>query len=70
MIAYDEGIMSDDKVLASSLWRRFFERNSEDYVAIEELVKYVRRQVHMLDSMSSQQFMTKPKIHWIPFSKL
>lgn len=70
MIAYDEGIMSDDKVLASSLWRRFFERNSEDYVAIEELVKYVRTQINMLDSLNSPQFMTKPKVQWIPFNKL
>ncbi|KAL5286748.1 UQCC1 family protein [Megaselia abdita] len=70
LIAYDEGIMLDDKVLASSLWRRFFEKNSEDYVSIEELVKYVRKQVNMLDSMNSQQFMIKPKVQWIPFDKL
>lgn len=70
LIAYDEGIMSDDKVLASSLWRRFFEKSSQDYIAIEELVKYVRTQVNMLDSLNSEKFMTKPKIQWIPFNKL
>lgn len=66
LIAYDEGIMSDDKVLAGALWRRFFEKNCENYVLLERLVSYVRQQVKMLDSLNREDFIGKPKIRWIP----
>ncbi|KAH8314659.1 hypothetical protein KR074_006849 [Drosophila pseudoananassae] len=69
LIAYDEGIMSDDIVLAGALWRRFFEMNCDDYVKIERLVKYVRQQAVMLDSLSRDQFITKPKVAWLDLDK-
>lgn len=47
LIAYDEAIMSDDRRLASILWLRFFERDCDDYRKLEELVKYVRKQVRI-----------------------
>lgn len=45
LITYDEGLMSDDKVLAGALWRRFFEMKCDNYEHLEVMVKYVRRQV-------------------------
>jgi cytochrome b pre-mRNA-processing protein 3 len=45
LITYDEGLASDDKALAGALWRRFFGRKCGDYQQLEELVKYVRKQV-------------------------
>ncbi|KAH8305249.1 hypothetical protein KR018_006735 [Drosophila ironensis] len=69
LIAYDEGIMSDDRVLAAALWRRFFEMNCEDYAQIERLVKYVRQQAVMLDSLTREQFITKPKVTWLDLDK-
>ncbi|XP_017080362.1 ubiquinol-cytochrome-c reductase complex assembly factor 1 [Drosophila eugracilis] len=69
LIAYDEGIMSDDRVLACSLWRRFFEMNCDDYVQIERLVKYVRQQAAMLDSLPRDQFIIKPKVAWVDLDK-
>ncbi|XP_020801641.1 ubiquinol-cytochrome-c reductase complex assembly factor 1 [Drosophila serrata] len=69
LIAYDEGIMSDDRVLASALWRRFFEMNCEDYAQIERLVKYVRQQAAMLDNLPRDQFIIKPKVAWLDLDK-
>ncbi|SPP85186.1 ubiquinol-cytochrome-c reductase complex assembly factor 1 [Drosophila guanche] len=69
LIAYDEGIMSDDRVLAGALWRRFFEMNCDDYAHIERLVKYVRQQAVMLDSLPRDQFITKPKVAWLDLDK-
>ncbi|EDW17954.1 ubiquinol-cytochrome-c reductase complex assembly factor 1 [Drosophila mojavensis] len=69
LIAYDEGIMSDDRVLASALWRRFFEMDCDDYTQIERLVKYVRIQALMLDSLSRDQFITKPNVAWHDLDK-
>lgn len=45
LITYDEGIMSDDKVLAGALWRRFFEMKCDNFEHLETMVKYVRKQV-------------------------
>lgn len=48
IIGYDEGILSDDKVLAGALWRRFFclECNNPEHV--ELLLNYVRIQVSFI----------------------
>lgn len=69
LIAYDEGIMSDDRVLACALWRRFFEMQCDDYTHIERLVKYVRQQALMLDSLTREQFITKPNVAWHDLDK-
>lgn len=45
VFAYDEGITSDDKQLASTIWTQFFNQNCDDYVQIELMVKYVRANV-------------------------
>lgn len=42
---YDQGLLSDDKVLANNLWNVFLESNCDDLWKIELLVKYVRRTV-------------------------
>ncbi|KAM7355043.1 ubiquinol-cytochrome c reductase complex assembly factor 1 [Cochliomyia hominivorax] len=70
LIAYDEGIMSEDRVMAAALWRRFFEMNCVDYERIERLVKYVRTQVQMLDNLPRQDFLIKPKIPWQDLDKI
>ena len=62
--------MSDDKILSGALWRRFLDKNSEDYILIEKLVLYVRKQVNMLDNLSRNDFIVKPKIEWIPLSNI
>lgn len=45
LFAYDEGITSDDKQLASTIWTHFFNRNCDDYVQVELMVKYIRANV-------------------------
>lgn len=44
IIGYDEGIMSDDKLLASALWRRFFVYECNNPEHLEKLLIYVRKQ--------------------------
>lgn len=70
LIAYDEGVMSDDKVLAAALWRRFFERDCRDYTKLEKLVLYVRKHVQLLDKLSREDFVHKPKIAWLPLADI
>ncbi|GAB0086612.1 ubiquinol-cytochrome-c reductase complex assembly factor 1 [Sergentomyia squamirostris] len=64
LINYDEGLMSDDKVLAGALWRRFFEKECNNYEMLEDLVKYVREHVKMLEMLSNDNFVQKPQVQW------
>lgn len=45
VIGYDEGIQSNDRVLAAALWRRFFHLECNNPELVESLVIYVRKQV-------------------------
>ncbi|KAJ8919126.1 hypothetical protein NQ315_012111 [Exocentrus adspersus] len=49
-LAYDEGLQSDDTVLAGALWRRF----------------YKGREVVLLDNMSKEQIFKEKSIRWEP----
>jgi len=64
LINYDEGLMSDDMILASALWRRFFSMKCDDYSKIEKLVKYVRKTALQLENMTREQLLSDTKIAW------
>jgi cytochrome b pre-mRNA-processing protein 3 len=64
LINYDEGCQSDDKILASALWRRFFEMKCDDYTKLEKLVKYVRKATLVLDNLPREKLVQKPQIEW------
>lgn len=65
VIAYDEGMLSDDKVLAGALWRRYFCSECNNPEHIEKLLIYVRKQMSILDTISLEEVMTKKSIDWI-----
>ncbi|XP_043498899.1 ubiquinol-cytochrome-c reductase complex assembly factor 1 isoform X2 [Polistes fuscatus] len=64
ILAYDEGIMSDDKVLASALWETFFNLECNNPEHIEKLLIYVRKQINHLDKIPSQKILRHPRIKW------
>lgn len=61
IISYDEGL-SDDKLMASALWKRFFESNCDDYEHIELLIKYIRCNVSVDRSYGKKN--DKSKRRW------
>jgi len=63
LIAYDEGLQCDDIVLASAVWRRMYQFQEVDPEHLDSLVKYIRKQVRVLDNVSySDIFNNKPKL--------
>ena len=44
-MAYDEGLLSNDIVLSSALWRCLFAKDCKDPKNIELCVNYIRKQV-------------------------
>ncbi|XP_013774475.1 ubiquinol-cytochrome-c reductase complex assembly factor 1-like [Limulus polyphemus] len=69
LFSYDEGLLSDDKILAAAIWRILFCYSCTSPILLEELVHYVRKQVDYLDSQSSEAIITKGKLQWAPLSE-
>ncbi|XP_072757185.1 ubiquinol-cytochrome-c reductase complex assembly factor 1 [Anoplolepis gracilipes] len=65
LIGYDEGIQSDDKVLAGALWRRFFHLECNNPEHVETLIIYVRKQICLFDNLPSHEILTKPALKLI-----
>jgi cytochrome b pre-mRNA-processing protein 3 len=45
IIGYDEGLLSNDTVLAGAVWRTFLLQDCSDPENVECLVHYIRKQV-------------------------
>ncbi|XP_072397409.1 ubiquinol-cytochrome-c reductase complex assembly factor 1 [Diabrotica undecimpunctata] len=65
-ISYDEGIQSDDIVLAGAVWRRFYKMEHADPSNLDKLVKHIRKQVCVLDNLSSENLFKEAPINWLP----
>ncbi|XP_015606318.1 ubiquinol-cytochrome-c reductase complex assembly factor 1 [Cephus cinctus] len=68
IIGYDEGLLSDDKVLAGAVWRRFLQSESNDPEAVEKLVIYVRKQICALDKQPKDDFLKTPNVIWLSYN--
>ncbi|XP_078274978.1 ubiquinol-cytochrome c reductase complex assembly factor 1 [Rhinoraja longicauda] len=66
IFGYDEGILSDDRVLAASLWRHFFSKQCDDPRQLELMVEYVRKQMQYLDSMNGLDLLLTGEVKWRP----
>ena len=69
VLAYDEGIMSTDSILASAVWRNFFKSDPECVLRVETLVEYIRRQARHTESWSSLKII-KGEISWLPLDAM
>ncbi|XP_071959667.1 ubiquinol-cytochrome-c reductase complex assembly factor 1-like [Antedon mediterranea] len=67
LLAYDEGVMSDDRVLAGALWRNIFLQRCDDPESLANMVEYVRMQIQYLETLDSSQLLQKGRIKWLPF---
>lgn len=57
VMSYDEGFYLDDATLASALWRNLFSGREEiDESYLEQLVHYIRVQLHVLENVSDFDF--------------
>lgn len=65
LIDYDEGLLSEDKVLAAAIWRMFFNSENNNPEQIETVVIYVRKQIHLLDKIPSEEILRNSKLDWI-----
>jgi len=70
IIAYDEGLLSHDRVLASALWRNlFYHKENTDAESLALLVGYVRKQIQHLETQSTNDIIMNGKIDWLPLNE-
>lgn len=70
ILAYDEGLLSHDRVLAASLWRNMFlDKKNTDASNLANFVDYVRRQILHLDNIETEKLLTTGYIEWLPFKE-
>jgi len=70
LVSYDEGLLSDDPVLAGAIWRRLLNRGDFNTTHLAALVHYVRMTVHYLDRMSFDDMVAKRAFKWVPFEEV
>ncbi|XP_069607868.1 ubiquinol-cytochrome c reductase complex assembly factor 1 isoform X1 [Ranitomeya imitator] len=66
IFGYDEGIISDDRVLSSALWRNLFNMKCDDPRQLELMVEYVRKQMQFLDSLNGEDLLLTGEVSWRP----
>ncbi|KAK2915599.1 ubiquinol-cytochrome-c reductase complex assembly factor 1 [Channa argus] len=66
IFGYDEGILSDDSVLAAALWRNLFNRQCEDPRQLELMVEYVRKQMQYIDALDGEDLLLTGEVKWRP----
>ncbi|MPC53338.1 Ubiquinol-cytochrome-c reductase complex assembly factor 1 [Portunus trituberculatus] len=66
IFAYDEGLMTNDCVLASALWRRLFSKECSDPERLECCINFIRRQMAVLDGMTRDDLLLETKVNWVP----
>eukprot|EP00041_Stephanoeca_diplocostata_P007525 m.107376 g.107376 ORF g.107376 m.107376 type:complete len:279 (-) comp16918_c0_seq1:171-1007(-) len=61
LFAYDEGLVKDDHVLASAVWRNLFHHTKGTATArdVAQLVAYIRREVHALDGVDAKDLLER-----------
>lgn len=70
IVAFDEGLLSRDTVLASALWWNLFsEKDKSDPVAVAHMVNYVRSQVKHMDMIPSSSLFSDHPVTFLTFDQ-
>ncbi|XP_020281419.1 ubiquinol-cytochrome-c reductase complex assembly factor 1 isoform X2 [Pseudomyrmex gracilis] len=70
IIGYDEGILSNDRVLAAAIWRRFFHLECNNPEHVEVLLIYIRKQICLFDNLPTHEILRKPVLKLIDIKSL
>ncbi|MCL4128042.1 UNVERIFIED_CONTAM: hypothetical protein GTU68_032257 [Idotea baltica] len=65
-LSYDESLDGDDRILASALWRIFFQKECYDLKRLETCVNFVRKNIALLDSIPKGEIIVKRKLRFLP----
>ena len=68
MISFDEGILTNDKILAGALWRNVFARDPNvDFKILATTVDYTHHQISHLRKIGTRDWCLSGKFDWAPY---
>jgi len=75
LVVYDVGALGDDMSLANAVWKRFFLADDDaDPQKIELLVKYIRKSLAHLDTITTHDLcsgdLEQPNVKWFSIDKV
>lgn len=69
ILAYEEGLLTDDRRLAGAIWRNLIsDKSNTDMESISRLVRYIRSQVQEMDRTDQELLMKTGKMKLLPLS--
>ena len=68
-MAYEEGLLTDDRRLAGAIWRNLVnDKMNTDPVAIARMVSYIRSQVREMDGTGTEDVRRNGIMNMLPLS--
>jgi cytochrome b pre-mRNA-processing protein 3 len=70
LFGFDEGLLSDDTILAGAIWRHLFEEcEIKDYAAIAIICEYIRKNVAHLDTINEIDLLKNGIVTFVGFDQ-
>lgn len=70
LFAFDEGLLSDDTVLAGAIWRNLIEmRELNNYAVLGEMCDYIRKNVQHLENMTEFDLLRDGIVSFVGFDQ-
>merc|ERR1712127_167111 len=70
LFGFDEGILSDDTVLAGAVWRHLLQQKEiEDYFVLVEMCDYIRKNVSHLDTITEVDLLKNGVVSFVDFEQ-
>ncbi|PRP87696.1 hypothetical protein PROFUN_02396 [Planoprotostelium fungivorum] len=65
VVAYDEGLLHGDAMLADALWRNMYHADKDVNPRIlDAFVKYIRREIYELEKIPQEEFVYQGSVKW------
>ncbi|CAF1007732.1 unnamed protein product [Adineta steineri] len=68
MLAFDEGLVDDDTVLAAAVWRHFCHFQPTPLDRLVKMVTYIRKNIQHLEQLPDENFMKNGYVYFLPLN--
>jgi len=67
---FEEGLLGDDRDLASAIWRSIYSETEFDPIYINRMVRYTRETIHFLNAKSANELLLNGISRWDPAEEI
>jgi len=70
LMNFEEGLLGDDRDLASAIWRSIYSETEFDPIYINRMVRYTRETIHFLNAKSANELLLNGISRWDPAEEI